>query len=109
MVITGIECGNVMQRLAAGVREDPGIANLDLFECFEAIGGEPWAHDIETSGSASTQAGNRFVGIRAQPLGATEPRLERRNPVILFELQRIGDEPCGLETLAWGRRPLSCE
>ena len=77
MVVARIQCRNVMQGLPARIREELRVLHGDFLERFETICRESRACNIETLDALVRKFYNGLIGVRAQPLFASDARLER--------------------------------
>ena len=83
---------NVPQCPTPRLDKDFVSAYRDLFQRFETVGGETRTEDVDPAQALAPPLGQRFVGVRAQPFLATDPRLERDKPFSRREIQPFGDE-----------------
>src|SRR5262245_7886960 len=75
-VIAVVEAGDVAELLAAVIEEDLLVLHGDFAERLDAIGGEAGRDDGDPLHSVARQRLYCLVGVRLEPLGASEARLE---------------------------------
>ena len=100
VLVTRVQCGNVSKFATAGVFEELGVLQRDLFERFEAVYGEPGTNHIDQAGPLAAPFAKRVVGVRSQPFFTTYARLEADLPLTVVEIERFGHEPCCFLALA---------
>src|SRR5262245_7619934 len=95
-----VEAGERGEIFSAVVAENFRVLVRDLVERLEAVGGEPGHHHREALDTAASEALHGLVGVRLEPFGRTEARLEREHEPRLLEAEPLAQEPRGLRALA---------
>src|SRR5436190_3969879 len=87
-----VEARAAMEQLTAGVHE--GFARLaaDLVDRLQTIRGETGRGDEDALDARARQALECLLGVRLQPLLASEKRLERLRPLVARPAEAL-DEP----------------
>ena len=100
MSVTRIQCGNVSKVATAGVLEELGVLQCDLFERFQAVCGEPGTNHVDQTDPLAALFAKRVVGVGSQPFLTTYARLEADQPLAVIEIERLGYESCCFLALA---------
>ncbi len=93
MVVARIERRNVMQIAAARGAKQLRVLHGYLFKRLQTVNGKTGADDIDTTKPLGAEFADRFIGIRSQPFGAADARLEGDQPLRVVELQCCSDKP----------------
>src|SRR3546814_1681374 len=80
-----VEAWNVVPPLAARRAENLRVLQRDLLQRLQAVGGEAGADHVQATDPGAGQRPQGRVGRRLQPLFAPEARLERDQPLSVFE------------------------
>lgn len=99
-VITFIQAGDVTELLASGAEEGGLAFQRNLLQGFEAVTDETGADDIHPVDALLAEFFQGCRGVGLEPFGTAEARLEADLVLILFQFQRLCQQPTGFLALA---------
>ena len=85
-----------MKLAAARGKEFALAVERDFFQGFQAVGDEAGADHIDASGFAMAEFFQRGLGVRFEPFGLAEARLEGDQILLRAQAQGLCNEPAGL-------------
>ena len=88
-----VQAGDEAEVLAAGGAESPVRRDADFFQRLEAVAHESRADHVDPLQAFAGERHQRRLGVRLQPVGVAEARLERGFPGRLLQAE-LGGEQC---------------
>ena len=100
MCLVGVQAGDVGEAFAAFVQELFAQADIQFFQCFDAVAGEAGAEDGDVFFAFAGEAedGVRRVGL--EPFGGAEAGLEASGPALCRPAQRFAQQARGFHAMA---------